>query len=361
MMQRSGEITTVDMTNYMASEVLGDGSRILIRAIRADDKQRLLQHFQNLSPQSVYYRFFGLKRSLNDDDLQRFTELDFINHVGLAATLGRSASERFVGVGRYIRSEGASSAEVAFAVLDEYQGHGIGTLLLNHLTGIARVKGIKEFTASVLGSNKQMLEVFASSGFRVHDSYDSGVVRVSLEIGVRDRVPSERAEKNPRAEAVMKVEQMMNHAVKACHPEDSLNKAAQTMWENVCGAVPIVDAEFKPIGFLTDRDICMAAYTQGKPLQALTVDGAMARKVVCCQLEDDLDSAMQLMREKHFRRLPVVGPDGKLIGILSLDDLAHEAGLSLRGGVNRELRERVAEVCIAVSRSRVFARSPRTE
>jgi GNAT superfamily N-acetyltransferase len=173
---------TVDMASYAASEVLRDGGQIQIRAIRADDKQRLLQHFQNLSPQSVYYRFFGLKRSLNDDDLLRFTELDFINDVGLAATLGCGASERFIGVGRYIGNEGSSRAEVAFAVLDEHQGHGIGTLLLKHLVRIAQMKGVKEFAADVLRSNKQMLEVFAHSGFRVHDSYESGVVHVSLEI-----------------------------------------------------------------------------------------------------------------------------------------------------------------------------------
>jgi GNAT superfamily N-acetyltransferase len=184
MMPCPRDITTVDVANYTASEVLRDGSQIRIRAIRADDKQRLLQHFQNLSRQSVYYRFFGLKRSFNDDDLHRFTELDFINHVGLAATLGHCAGERFVGVGRYIRSEGSSRAEVAFAVLDERQGHGIGTLLLKHLARIAQMKGIKEFAADVLSTNQQMLEVFANSGFRVHDSYGSGVVRVSLEIEV---------------------------------------------------------------------------------------------------------------------------------------------------------------------------------
>jgi CBS domain-containing protein len=63
----------------------------------------------------------------------------------------------------------------------------------------------------------------------------------------------------------MNVEQVMNRSVKSCRPGDSLNQAAQLMWENRCGAVPVVDAEFKPVGFLTDRDICMAAYTRGKP------------------------------------------------------------------------------------------------
>lgn len=158
----------------------------------------------------------------------------------------------------------------------------------------------------------------------------------------------------------MKVEQMMNPAVKACSPADSLNRAAQVMWENVCGAVPIVDSESIPIGFLTDRDICMAAYTQGKPIHAMTVELAMSRKVVHCQLHDDLDSAMRLMAEKHVRRLPVVGPDGKLVGVLSLDDLAYEAARPLRGGVNRQLRDQVVEVLLAVSKGRIRARSATT-
>lgn len=154
----------------------------------------------------------------------------------------------------------------------------------------------------------------------------------------------------------MKVEQMMNRAVKTCSPQDSLNKAAQVMWENVCGAVPVVDSEAKPVGFLTDRDICMAAYTQGKPIQEMTVEGAMAHKVVCCQVSDELGHAMRLMGENHVRRLPVVGPDGKLAGVLSLDDLAFEAARPLRGGVNWALRDQVAEVFLAVSRGRVGAR-----
>ncbi len=178
-----------------------------------------------------------------------------------------------------------------------------------------------------------------------------------MKIDLRDRSSFEISEQDLRAEDTMKVEQMMNRAVKACSPQDSLNKAAQLMWENVCGAVPVVDPHSKPIGFLTDRDICMAAYTQGKPIHAITVEAAMAREVVCCQVSDELDYAMRLMGQKHVRRLPVIGPDGKLVGVLSLDDLAYEAGRPLRGGVNWQLRDQVAEVFLAVSRGRIGARS----
>lgn len=155
----------------------------------------------------------------------------------------------------------------------------------------------------------------------------------------------------------MKVEQLMNRAVSSCRPEDSLNRAAQLMWENNCGALPVVDTYSKPIAFLTDRDICMAAYTRGKLLQELTVEGAMANRIICCGIDDDLNAAMDVMRSKHVRRLPVVGRDGTLARILSLDDIGYEAGRPLRGGTNRRLREQVAEVYVGTCHGRISARS----
>jgi GNAT superfamily N-acetyltransferase len=172
----------IDVAQYSALEILRDGTAIQIRAIRPDDKQRLSQHFYGLSAQSVYYRFLGIKRSLSEDDLSRLTDLDFVNQVGLAATVKEEEHERFIGVGRYFRTPDPHRAEVAFAVLDGYQGHGIGTLLLKHLVRIARINAISEFGADVLASNHQMLEVFANSGFSFHNSYESGVVRVTLQL-----------------------------------------------------------------------------------------------------------------------------------------------------------------------------------
>jgi CBS domain-containing protein len=81
---------------------------------------------------------------------------------------------------------------------------------------------------------------------------------------------------------VMNVEQIMNREVKTCGPRDPLNKPAQMMWDTPCGAIPVVDDQGRPVGFLTDRDVCMAAYTQNKPLTELLVEAAMARTPVCC-------------------------------------------------------------------------------
>lgn len=192
--------------NYSAHEVLRDGGSIYVRAIRPDDKQRLLEHFQRMSQESIYHRFFGLKRSLTRDDLVRFTEVDFKTHVALVATLREDGSERFIGVGRYVSSQ-PKSAEVAFAVLDEHQGRGVGTLLLEHLGRIARAAGIVEFRADVLGDNNRMLEVFGKSGFRVKRSNEGGTVHLSFPTGETEesRQASETREWHAAAESIRKL------------------------------------------------------------------------------------------------------------------------------------------------------------
>ena len=169
---------TGDARKYSVDATMLNGAAVHIRAIRPDDQERLHEHFKSLSEQSIYFRFMGLKRDLSPDDLKRLTELDFDNHVGLAATLTEDGRERFIGVGRYIRTANPGRAEVAFAVRDEFQRHGIGTLLLDHLSLIAAANGIEEFEADVLGDNHQMLEMLAHSGFKVHSALDSGVVHL---------------------------------------------------------------------------------------------------------------------------------------------------------------------------------------
>lgn len=167
-----------DAKKYCVDATMLDGAAIRIRAIRPDDGERLHEHFHGLSQKSVYFRFMGIRRDLSPNDLQRLTELDFKNHVGLAATLTEDGRERFIGVGRYICGADPHRAEVAFAVLDGFQGRGIGTILLKHLALIADANGVAEFEADVLGENRQMLEVFVHSGFKAHPSLDSGVIHL---------------------------------------------------------------------------------------------------------------------------------------------------------------------------------------
>jgi acetate---CoA ligase (ADP-forming) len=177
-----------DPRRFAVDRVLRDGGSIHVRAIRPDDKARLLDHFNRLSARSVYFRFFRVKKRLGDDELKQFTDLDFDGNVGLVATLRRDGEEEIVGVGRYSRlpSTGAeppgepSRAEVAFAVADAHHGRGVASVLLEHLAEIARAAGIEEFEADVLGENNQMLAVFASSGFAVKRALDAGVFHVTF-------------------------------------------------------------------------------------------------------------------------------------------------------------------------------------
>lgn len=173
----------VNLSEYAADEILRDGGSVHIRAIRPDDKDRLLRHFHQLSERSVYFRFFGAKRRLNESELQRFTEPDFRSHVGLVATLRAEGEESIIGVGRFFARDDVACphrAEVAFAVADAHQGRGIGTVLLEHLAKLALIMGITEFEADVLGENNQMLAVFRRSGFRVCRSVEAGIVHVTF-------------------------------------------------------------------------------------------------------------------------------------------------------------------------------------
>jgi acetyl coenzyme A synthetase (ADP forming)-like protein len=170
--------------HYATDALLRDGRSIHLRAIRPDDQPRLLAFFSNLSPQSVYFRFFQVVKRFTETELRTLTELDFVRNVGLVATLWDADGEHIVGIGHYLGPAGIDSpcpqAEVAFAVADAYQGQGMGTLLLEHLAAIARANGIEEFAAYVLGENNRMLQVFESSGFRVQRSIEAGVFHVSF-------------------------------------------------------------------------------------------------------------------------------------------------------------------------------------
>jgi predicted transcriptional regulator len=133
-------------------------------------------------------------------------------------------------------------------------------------------------------------------------------------------------------ESVMKVKELMVREARSCRVEDNLNRAAQLMWEGDCGVLPVVEADGIVVGMITDRDICMAAYTKGGSLASLRVGDAMAKQVSSCSHETTLETAMSLMKETSVRRLPVLDAQGKLAGILSLNDLAREARKQAKSG-----------------------------
>ncbi len=151
----------------------------------------------------------------------------------------------------------------------------------------------------------------------------------------------------------MKVKDLMAIEVKSCATYNTLNTAAQAMWDNDIGCVPVVDNDRRVVGMLTDRDICMAAYIQGVPLTGSLVTSAMSKQVFSCAPDDDIASAEKLMREKQVRRLAIIDAQGRLAGIISLNDIAREGERETELKKTREVSDaEIARVMASVSTPR---------
>ncbi len=164
---------------WEADVLLRDGSAAHIRPIRADDRDRLAELHSLLSEQTIYFRFFAAYPELTSRDLVFFTSVDHDDRVALVVTV----DDAIVGVVRYDRTEaGGPEAEVAFVVRDDYQGYGLGSVLLEHLAGAARERGVRRFVADVLPANNRMLDVFRQAGYATTTSVEDGIVRLALDI-----------------------------------------------------------------------------------------------------------------------------------------------------------------------------------
>jgi ribosomal protein S18 acetylase RimI-like enzyme len=165
--------------NYSVVELLRDGRPLEIRALKPDDQADLVAAVDRTSPQSLYRRFFAPKRSFTQEEVAYFLNPDFVNHVALVAVVDEGDRRVIVGGGRYIVVK-PGKAEIAFAVVDEYQGQRIGAALMRHLAAIAREAGLEELVAEVLSDNISMLKLFERSGLRLGTARDAGVVHVTL-------------------------------------------------------------------------------------------------------------------------------------------------------------------------------------
>ncbi len=155
----------------------------------------------------------------------------------------------------------------------------------------------------------------------------------------------------------MKVDSVMSKDVGRCLPSDSLNEAARIMWERDCGIVPIVESpeSGRLVGVVTDRDICVAAYTKGCALTAIPIAEVMAKRVVSCRASDELRAAEEAMRQAQVHRLPVVNSSDHLVGVLSLADIARATA---RGKPADVTPVEVGETLAAIRRSRAISASP---
>jgi GNAT superfamily N-acetyltransferase len=174
----------MDPRTYTASEILKDGTAVTIRAIRRDDKTRVLEAFKSLDRESVYRRFFSPKKELSHSELEQLTDVDFSQVVALGVTTQAADGEILIGGGRYaIEGAGAAQAEVAFMTAGNYRSLGIASLILRHLVRIAREAGVQRLKAEVLAENSPMIAVFRRSGLPVHLERDGSILHVTLTLG----------------------------------------------------------------------------------------------------------------------------------------------------------------------------------
>jgi len=124
----------------------------------------------------------------------------------------------------------------------------------------------------------------------------------------------------------MNVKDVMTGTPYYCGLGTNLGSAVELMWNGNCGFLPVVDPEGRVAGVITDRDICIALATRGKPAGEIAVGDVVTRNLFSCKPEEDVHMALKTMREAKVRRLPVIAQDGGLIGIVSMDDLVMHAG-----------------------------------
>jgi CBS domain-containing protein len=150
----------------------------------------------------------------------------------------------------------------------------------------------------------------------------------------------------------MNVSQLMNRTVETCGPDESLAEAAARMWNRDIGCLAVVDDEGAVIGMVTDRDLCMAALMEGRALHEIPVARAMSKEVHCCAPSDSLIAAEEQMRSQQVRRLPVLDADSRLVGMVSLNDLAREAERHVGRKGRAVSAEEITVTLAAVSRAR---------
>ncbi|WP_406512858.1 GNAT family N-acetyltransferase [Streptomyces sp. NBC_00161] len=191
--------------HWEADVVLRDGGTARIRPITTEDAGRLVSFYEQVSDESKYYRFFAPYPRLSDRDVHRFTHHDYVDRVGLAATIG----EEFIGTVRYDRigpdgrpaSAPADEAEVAFLVQDAHQGRGVASALLEHIGAVARERGIRRFAAEVLPANSKMIKVFTDVGYQQKRSFEGGSVHLTLDLEPTAESLAVQRAREQRAEA----------------------------------------------------------------------------------------------------------------------------------------------------------------
>jgi acyl-CoA synthetase (NDP forming)/GNAT superfamily N-acetyltransferase len=182
---------------WEADVVASDGGVVHLRPIRPNDAAAMVDFHSRLSARTRYLRYFGAYPTIPPRELERLTVIDHHDQVALVALLGGE----IVAVGRYVRLDATSSAEVAFVVRDDHQGRGLGSILLEHLAAAARENDLRRFEAEVLAENHQMVRVFRDAGYQVSREYAHGTLHLEFDIDPTERSLAVRDAREQAAEA----------------------------------------------------------------------------------------------------------------------------------------------------------------
>jgi len=162
---------------------LSDGTKVHLRPIVPQDEPLLHEAVAAMSERTVYFRFFSPIKRMSDALAHRLAVVDYSDRFALVATTHRpNGPERIVGVARYDRARGTDVAEVAVAVIDEFQRRGLGSALLANLARVARQNGIQSFSLIVLPENREMLGLLRKMGWIHQAKLAGGVYEISFEL-----------------------------------------------------------------------------------------------------------------------------------------------------------------------------------
>jgi len=179
--------------SYEETVNLSDGERVHIRLMRPSDKQMLLDGFEQLSPDSRYARFMAPKSTLNERELRYLTEVDGIDHFAIGAIRRHLVSkDEGVGSARFVRlSDEPDTADAAVTILDDFQGKGLGSIMLQRLIEAAWEREVRWFRTELLASNSASRRMFESlsSEVKFHHSGDGATI-ATLPIPEPDRTPT---------------------------------------------------------------------------------------------------------------------------------------------------------------------------
>ncbi|MEQ8439277.1 MAG: GNAT family N-acetyltransferase [Ilumatobacter fluminis] len=309
------------MTNVPPSTiVLGDGTSALIRPIEPTDAPTLQAFHERQSPESRYRRYFSPKPVLTDDELERFTTVDFVDRAALVV----EQHDEFIAWASYERWQNRGDAEVAFQVDDGHQGKGIATLLLEHLAAIAQDNEIERFTAQTLGENRAMLSVFSKAGWPVHRRFDSGVIDVDFSLDETAEFIDSVERREHRADSRAVAHLLLPSSIAVIGASDRPDSIGAQVWQHVLATDRIRSYAVNPrldeidgrpcydaVGDIPD-DVGLAVVAVPQQHLEATIDQCIDKRVrgaiVITVVEPDTIDMRALVSRARRNGLRIVGP-----------------------------------------------------